>query len=260
MQSEPHREYLLISSELGNQFVNDRKQVEVITRPGKTRVLIAALCVSVVCNVFVVVFFFVHKEILLQSEAGAQRGHCARLEKNNVCLPCSSKEQFILASGETRDIKWVTLCSYDNLCCLESYEPLSRLTQIVLIHTVYGTQIRFFSSSLIYLRHKNCYNIVFYKSKVNLFRRSFNIGETLYIEVELEVRVCQSVFFIVLFSFLIKALSDVLSIKYGETTDKIKTLINSIYINTRNASVTSIKRSIRFFLTCILWLQNRKKT
>ncbi|KAL3866763.1 hypothetical protein ACJMK2_044039 [Sinanodonta woodiana] len=143
MESKSHREYVLItsSSELGNRFVNDRKQVEVITRPRKTRVLIAALCVSVVCNVFVVVFFFVHKEILLQSEAGTQRGHCARLEKNNVCLPCSSKEQFILASGETRDIKWVTLCSYDNLCCLESYEPLSRLIQIFsLNHTAAQTR------------------------------------------------------------------------------------------------------------------------
>lgn len=140
MESKPHREHLLItsSSERGKHFIVDRKQV--VTRTRKTRVLIAALCISVICNVLAVVFL-AYKEILLQSGAGAQRGHCARLEKDNVCLSCSSKEQFRLTSGETRDIKWMTLCSDENLCCLESFEPLSRLKQIFsLNHTAAQTQ------------------------------------------------------------------------------------------------------------------------
>ncbi|KAK3610865.1 hypothetical protein CHS0354_000023 [Potamilus streckersoni] len=131
MKSSSHREHLLITStsEHEKHFNVERKQVEVVTSPGKTQVLITALCISVICNVLAVVFL-AYKEILLKSGAGAQTGHCASLEKNNVCLPCSSKEQFSLTSGETRDIKWVTLCSDEKLCCFESFELLSRLTQI----------------------------------------------------------------------------------------------------------------------------------
>ncbi|KAK3610863.1 hypothetical protein CHS0354_000021 [Potamilus streckersoni] len=130
MASKSCKNILLITaSNEYDKYIKDEEHVEVVTSPCKTRFLSAVLWISVICNILAVLYIS-YKEVLMHGGAQTQKGHCTMPDKGSLCLPCSRKEQFSRTSGETRDVQWTTLCSDKNLCCLDSFEPFSRLIQI----------------------------------------------------------------------------------------------------------------------------------